>query len=620
MGEHTAGSCLRRAEGGRRPVCLTAYGLTLALTVALVPPIQAQAQTLARPPVESGNAAPQDAPPQTPAASTPSAPIPPGPVTPAQVTPAQVPPPPDPLALDATAAASFLKARAGRSIWLDHGQPTATARAVIAALNAAGDDGLSPSDYAAARLSALAEHADDAHAFEQLITLSLLRYARDLSTGRLIPHDADPELVIDKPDANRDAILAGLASAADPAAYLAGLVPAHPQYAALKTALARLRALKAAGGWPVVPGGPTLKPGMQDERVKALRARLAVTGELPAAAVNAADPTLYDGAVEAAVRTFQRQHGQEPDGTVGGRTLIELNISVGQRITQVVVNMERWRWVRHPAGLPFVSVNLADYSLAVMRGTEVLRAMRVVVGAPYARSPVFSGQMRYVDLNPYWYVPTKIAKEEILPKVKKDPGYLAKSHYTLLSDWTSNAVPVDPASINWATVTPRSFHWRVRQEPGNDNSLGRIKFMFPNKFDVYLHDTPSKRLFDRALRSFSHGCIRVQDPIGLALTVFELTGTPGWPEDKLRAAIGGDDLKHQTVRLKNPLTVEITYLTALVQPDGTLDFRSDIYGRDARIASALTASHTPDRMPDRMLERTGERSGERHTTSAGTKA
>lgn len=575
----------------------------------LTTPLAVQTAAQAAPPeaVGGGNAGPVEPAP---------APQPGGRTAPADVpAPAPEPPPPtDGVQEDAVAAATFLKARAGHSPWLDHGQPSATARAVIGVLNRAGDDGLTPADYSAAHLAALADHlaehpdgGEAGRAFEQSLTVALLRYARDLSTGRIIPRLADPELAIDKPESDRAQILAGVAGAADPAAFLASLAPAHPQYAALKAALAHMRDVKAAGGWPSVPAGPTLKPGMKDDRVPALRARLAATGELSPSAVNAAEPDLYDAAVEAAVHTFQRTHGQEPDGTVGGRTLIEMNMPVGQRITQILVNMERWRWVRHPAGLPFVSVNLADYSLAVMRGTETLQSMRVVVGAPFARSPVFSGQMRYIDLNPYWYVPPKIAKEEILPKLKKNPNYLTKGHYTLLSDWSDQAVPVDPATINWAQVTPRGFHWRVRQEPGNENSLGRIKFMFPNKYDVYLHDTPSKRLFDRALRSFSHGCIRVQDPPALALTVLALTNTPGWPEDKLRAAIGGDDLKHQTVRLKTPLAVEITYLTTLVDHDGTLNFRTDIYGRDARIAAAITASHLPD--PHPVSGTTGESGG-----------
>ncbi|MBB6253409.1 L,D-transpeptidase family protein [Nitrospirillum iridis] len=521
---------------------------------------------------------------------------------------------------DQTVLARFYRARGLKPLWIGQGAANAGARAVLTVLSHADEDGLNPNDYAAASLTAQEERLDTAEAqaaFESGLSLALIHYASDVSVGRIIPTLADPELVIERPPFDRAQLLSGVAAAPDLTALLAGLPPQRPEYKALKAALAHYRQMKAAGGWPTIPPAPkapplpppgpadatngepapkaektsdTLKPGMTDPRVTALRARLVATGEakpLPSPLPKGVNPDLYDDALASAVKEFQRRQGQEPDGAIGRRTLWELNATVDQRINQIIVNMERWRWEREAADQPYLVVNLADYTLSLMRGMDVLTTMRVVVGAPFARTPVFTGNMSYMELNPYWYVPTKIAREEILPKQKKDHSYVVKNHYTLLSGWTADAVPVDPSSINWATVTERNFHWRVRQDAGNDNSLGRIKFMFPNKFDVYLHDTPSKRLFDRAVRSFSHGCIRVQDPPALALAVLALTNTPGWPEERLRAEIGGDSLKHQTIHLKNRLPVHITYLTTVTDPDGSVDFRTDIYGRDARVLAAL---------------------------------
>ncbi|MDE1148721.1 MAG: L,D-transpeptidase family protein [Azospirillaceae bacterium] len=539
---------------------------------------------------------------------------------------------PNPDDTDQTVLGRFYRGRGEKPLWVEHGEANAGARAALTALAHADEDGLNPNDYTAAALTTQSTHLDNADAqaaFEGGLTLALLHYASDVSVGRIIPGLADPELVIERPDFDRAQWLAGIATAGDVADVLAKLPPHRPEYAALKAGLAHYRQVKAAGGWPTIPPAPkappapppapaadgapaapktpdktadSLKPGMTDPRVPALRARLVATGEakpLPNPLPKGTNPEVYDDALAAAVKDFQRRQGQEPDGAIGKRTLVELNATVDQRINQIIANMERWRWEREPADQPYLVVNLADYTLSLMRGMDVLQTMRVVVGAPFARTPVFTGNMSYMELNPYWYVPTKIAKEEILPKQKKDHSYLVKSHYTLLSDWTSDAVIVDPSTINWATVTERSFHWRVRQEAGNDNSLGRIKFMFPNKFDVYLHDTPSKRLFDRAVRSFSHGCIRVQDPPGLALAILALTNTTGWPEEKLRAEIGGDSLKHQTIRLKNRLPVHITYITAVTDPDGSVDFRNDVYGRDARVLAALNGPrpHKPPAPP-----------------------
>ncbi|HYE50444.1 MAG TPA: L,D-transpeptidase family protein [Azospirillaceae bacterium] len=504
--------------------------------------------------------------------------------------------------------AKFYESRRVQPVWVTAGGPTARARALFAQLARAEEDGLDPADYGLARIGALLERGDSPDALaelEFLLTHAVLDYGRDLGSGRLEPSRVDPELFVERREVDPARLLAEAAEAGDVAAYLSRFAPTRPEYARLRLALKQYRELLAAGGWEPVPAGETLKPGQSDPRVPALRRRLAATGDLPGTDAPPPDPLLFDPVLERGVRAFQRRHGLEPDGEIGKRTLAEMNVPARLRVAQIILNMERWRWMPDDLGPRYLAVNLADYTLAVMQGMEVVETMRVVVGAPYTRTPVFSGTMTYLELNPYWHVPPRIAKEEILPKQKKDPLYLAKNRYTLLSDWSESAVPVDPATVDWKKVTPANFRWRVRQDPGDHNALGRIKFMFPNRFDVYLHDTPSKSHFARAMRSFSHGCIRVEDPPKLALALLSLAETPDWTPESLAAALASGE--RRVVRLKKPLPVHITYITAFVDGEGRVQFRGDVYGRDRRLGTALDAARAV--WPDPEEPAAGRRAG-----------
>jgi murein L,D-transpeptidase YcbB/YkuD len=323
---------------------------------------------------------------------------------------------------------------------------------------------------------------------------------------------------------------------------------------------------------------------MADPRLAALARRLEATGDLrPEDGVP--DMARYGGATETAVRRFQARHGLTADGAVGAGTLAALNLPVTERIRQIVLNLERRRWTPRNLGERYLFVNLADFTVRVVDGETVLAKARLVVGKPFSRTPVFSARMTYVEINPTWNVPHQIAVKELLPKARKDPSYLARNHYTLLSGWSADAVRVDPAAVDWHRLGPGRFPYAIRQEPGDDNALGRIKFMFPNRFDVYLHDTPAKALFARTVRAFSHGCMRVQNALDLAPMIFAMAGNDDWTAERIAATVATGT--RTVVPLKRPLSVHVSYATAFVSRDGELQFRPDVYGRDARLAAAL---------------------------------
>jgi murein L,D-transpeptidase YcbB/YkuD len=325
---------------------------------------------------------------------------------------------------------------------------------------------------------------------------------------------------------------------------------------------------------------------MSEPRVAALRARLLASNDAEEARLAAgapAGPEMYDPQLEAAVLRFQHRHGLAQDGKVGPRTLAALNVPVDERIRQMVLNLERRRWMPDDRGERYVFVNLADFELKVVHEPKTVFDTRVVVGAPYHRTPAFSAEMTYLEINPYWNVPPSIARNELLPEIKADPGYLAANGFELLADWNDSATAIDPWSVDWSRIAADDFAFRLRQRPGEGNALGRIKFMFPNPFNVYLHDTPARHLFEKAERSFSHGCIRVEQPESFGAVV--LDGQDDWSLELIKGAIARGE--RMIVPLERPLPVHVEYLTAWVNKDGTVHFRNDVYGRDARLAEAL---------------------------------
>ncbi len=362
------------------------------------------------------------------------------------------------------------------------------------------------------------------------------------------------------------------------------LRPTHFAYRGLRRGLLELRVLERAGGWEPIPGGPTLQRDAADPRVPLLRRRLTLSGDLARrdpTQGEGPDEALFDHLLEGAVRAFQHRHGLTEDGRVGDRTLEALNVPVETRIEQVRVSLERAR--RGPREMPeaFLTVNVAAARVYLVRSQTVAFEARVVVGKDETRTPVFDAPMRYIELNPSWTVPEGMV-EEVLDAVRGDARYLQDRRMHVLD---STGRRVDASTLDFSAFTPEDFPYVFYQEPGPTNPLGRLKLIFPNSYSVYLHDSPERTLFTRERRLFSHGCIRVEDPVGLAVQVLDQPAT--WTRDALEAAIRAGETRR--IALAGPLMVQVAYQTAEVDPGGTLHFYPDVYGRDPAVLAALDA-------------------------------
>jgi murein L,D-transpeptidase YcbB/YkuD len=449
-------------------------------------------------------------------------------------------------------------------------------------------DGLVPADYNPGALKALlarrVDHPDDpalAADLDLLLTDSLVRLGYHLSFGKVDPEALDPEWNMTRFVANPGDVMqmAEAIRTGNVDRLVLSLRPAAPVYGRLRNALATYREYRLRGGWVPVPAGPTLGRGMSDPRVVPLRARLVMTGDMPAADP---DSPRFDAGVEAGVKHFQQRHGLAADGRVGKNTLAALNVPVAERISQIRANLERARWVLHNLPETFLLVDIAGFRVSFIRNGKKLLDSRAQVGKPYRETPVFRGTLTYMEINPTWTVPPTILTEDILPAVRHDPGYLERRNMQVI-DYNGNVI--DSAAIDWSRYRGPDFPYLIRQGPGPENALGRIKFMFPNRHLVYLHDTPNKRLFGRAQRAFSSGCIRIQEPYDLAGLL--VAGDPGWDREKIIRAV--DSLQTRTIHLKQPVTIILLYRTVSVDTDGSVLFKRDIYERDPAIVAGLAA-------------------------------
>jgi len=488
----------------------------------------------------------------------------------------------DPLVLDDVKVhGAWLRAlydgRAGSPLWRDH------VDAVTTVLGDATAEGLDPAAY---HLDAIARHARDEEAEgaavrELLISDALLQYAHDVRYGRIRPAHPTEEVAVD-PAPDPIPLVLYVAAAPDVAAAMHDLAPRHRAYRALREALAAHRvALLEGERWPVVPDGPTLRPGAKDPTVPALRARLAASGELRENAHKGSAQT-YDSAVVAAVKSFQATHGLTPDGVVGPRVRAALNVGLTQRIEQIQVNMERWRWMPEDLGDHRVIVNVAASRLRLVDDDAVHFDAPVIVGEPDKMTPMFSSTITRVIFNPSWTVPDKIARKELLPKVQRDRAYFSRQGIRLIGGWQPPSGGDDPDKVDWRGAHDAAG-FRLRQAPGPQNPLGRVKFHIPNVFGVYLHDTNNRSLFRRDKRTLSHGCVRVGDALVFADDI--LADAPAWSAERRAKVLG--DWKTTTLTLATPLPVHVMYETAWVDDRGEIHFLDDVYGRDRRQADAL---------------------------------
>lgn len=470
----------------------------------------------------------------------------------------------------------FYTARGFAGLWTG---PEARARrnALMQAFASAGDHGLPEARYdpqaIMARLNAAHTETQKGQMDVELSRL-YLSYARAIQTGILAPSRVVPAIKREVPLRSRMSLLMSFAQS-NPGGFLRALPPSSPEYARLLREKLRLEGVLASGGWGAeVPSG-RLDPGASGAAVVRLRDRLIAMGYMAPSAGQT-----YDATMQAAVQRAQVAMGLSADGVAGPETIAALNVGPEQRLTSVIVAMERERWINRPRGARHIWVNLADFSASVMDDDRATFTTRTVVGANRdgRQSPEFSDVMEFMVINPSWYVPRSIVTREYLPMLQRNPN--AVSHIDI-TDRRGRVVP--RSAINFAAYTERSFPYAMRQPPSNGNALGLVKFMFPNPHNIYLHDTPSKSLFNRQSRAFSHGCIRLGDPFGFAhvLLARQVSNPEAFFQERLRTG------REARVNLTDPVPVHLVYRTAFTHTGGQLNFRPDVYGRDRAIWNAL---------------------------------
>jgi murein L,D-transpeptidase YcbB/YkuD len=495
---------------------------------------------------------------------------------------------------DPAALTRFYERRASRPAWIGDEGLLPQTRYIITVIQESDRQGLRPEDYhlssiesmlaewRRARINNISLAPERLADFDLLLTDAFLTCVSHLLYGRVNPESIHSDWLVYERKVDLAELVQSALDSNQMEKALEGLFLPHPGYLRLRRALGRYQKIKNNGGWATVANGPAMQKGDRGARVVTLRTRLIASGDLRP--LRRSEGDLFDDAVEQAVRQFQERHGLETDGIVGPSTLAALNVPVQERLNQIILNMERWRWLSHYFGRSYIAVNTANFELKVVENGRTMMTTRAVVGKPSRPTPVVLGaKITHMELNPHWGVPYSIATEDILPKLKKDPGYLTKMNIKIFEFHGNKVLKKDPTTVAWSRLSSRKFPYILRQEPGPLNALGRIKFIFPNKFNVYIHDTPARALFQKTQRDFSSGCIRIENPIQLA--EYLLQGDPKWTRAKILTAISKGE--NQALRLPEPIVVNLLYLTAWVNDDGTIHFRDDIYGRDQVLAQAL---------------------------------
>lgn len=483
-------------------------------------------------------------------------------------------------------AKSFYRERKFQLGWFKENKMVPQVEQMLSVIEKSDEDGLNAADYKVKDFGRLFKELEEAKkdtaAYTKLqreidvaLSATYFIWASDYYRGRVIPKEnKNVEWDVKRNKIKLHKALATVLQERKSKYSYADFQPLHKEYTNLKTALAKYRKIKNEGGWPTIPQGTKLKAGQSSAAVPLLRKRLA-NGS---AGTDSTGQNVYDSALVAAVKSFQASHGLKPDGNIGGETLQLLNIPIDQQIRKVILNMERWRWIPKSFEPDYLLVNIPEFRLRVYEKGQEKMTMKVIVGKTMNSTPIFSDKMEYVVLSPYWNVPFSIIEKELIPNLIANPNYLERLDMEVV---TNKAEPVDPSSIDWASVAESNWKYTIRRRPGPKNDLGDVKFIFPNSNDVYLHDTPHDELFSQASRDFSHGCVRVEKPIDLA--VYLLRNVPGYDRSKIQSVIAERKEKH--VALKKVLPVYLVYFTAWADGAGNVSFREDIYNHDKTLAA-----------------------------------
>ena len=491
----------------------------------------------------------------------------------------------------------FYLHREVKPVWVTKDGLNNKAGVFINTIIQADHEGLNSKTYHQEDILTLLTHiklgiAKDTNESEKLAELDLLlsdaffSFGSHLAEGIVDPYSNNFNWYIKKPRKNLTKIFQTMLYDDDLKGFVDALQPHHSGYLRLKTALLKYMDIKKSGCWHEVPAGGTIRKGDNGTRISALRSRLIISGDLTDSSNN--NQTYFDDVLEEGVRRFQARHGLEDDGVLGSKTLAALNVPAEDRIRQIRLNMERWRWLPQDLGERHIMVNTADFKLNVVENEKTTESIRAIVGKRERPTPVLSRKIRHLELNPYWNIPHNIALNDIIPSIKKDPGYLADNNIRIFENWEEDARELNPESIDWNKITRKNFVYRFRQDPANSNALGRVKFIFPNKYSIYLHDTPARNLFNMAKRTFSSGCIRIEKPMKFA--AYLLQDDPKWNLEKLIVAVNSK--KNKAILLSHPINIHILYWTAWVDKDGIINFRDDIYAWDSQLNIALNEKAT----------------------------
>ncbi|SET12310.1 Murein L,D-transpeptidase YcbB/YkuD [Nitrosomonas marina] len=487
--------------------------------------------------------------------------------------------------IDLTKLQEFYSARDYRPAWTDSVTQLTRLEIALSFIGTAENEGLESREYRLDRLMQLFKTRNPSERFELefLTTLSLLRFSNDLYRGRFTASRLDPDWHIPQPAFNAINFLLSTVDTDTFQQSLLGLAPNIPNYHLLKQVLLKFRNLAERGvSWQHIPDMPLLRPGESHQAIPLIRIRIAQAYETHdkteynlSHSEESINSTIYDRSLVNAIKAFQLQHGLNADGIIGKNTINALNKTLDEKIQQLRITMERLRWLPRELGSRYLLVNTAGFQLAAVENDEYMLDMRIIVGRDYRSTPSFNSRITHLIINPYWNIPASIASKDLLPKQQKNPDYFTSQNIRVYSDYAYNAEPIDPDSIDWLAIR-RGFPYILRQDPGIHNALGTIKFMLPNPFSIYLHDTPTKTLFNKDIRTFSSGCIRLEKPLQLA----EFALRKQLTQETLKAQI--EFGKTRQINLPEPLPTFIVYLTAWIDSENNIHYSPDSYQRDRR--------------------------------------